>query len=557
MLINKDIFINKIFKDLLIFILFIFISALFSIVFFKTPDWDFYSYHYYNGWAFLHDRINIDIMPCLFRSYFNPILDAITYLIIQKLNNHPFIFIVISSFKYGLLMFIAYKLYDFILTKLGNNNYITMLCCIVTAGASPIILYCISFDNTDIQIANIILIGIYIYIKNIFNNNVHKLKYIFLASLLFGAAFGLKYSCISSVIGILIATLCMYKQLNNPIRTFVYMSFGFILGFILTNGYWMSILLIKFHNPFFPYFNNIFNSPYADTNFIIKPDFYLLLPKNILDFILYPLKNSLANLYLGFERVYFDLKISMGFLSALILFMLIILKKDSLKIKNINYLCFLLLFISFAYYTNLLLFAQIRYIISLFILVPIIICMLIKVIAKQEYYYYCIVLFLFLFFVTYANYSRAHSYNIGEPYKVINISNAQFKDNSLVFCANFATCFIAPFQNDNVKYIGLTLSGDIAKKGYWTTVSDRRIYYYPNKIFENNVSELISNNADIYFVYSKSAMGKHLEDVQLYEEMLSDYFKNEIKLDNCEDLEFSLFDIINKDRVVCILKGGI
>ena len=133
--------INKKLKDdIFIFVSFVLISIALNIFLNNVPDWDFLSYHYYNGWAFWHDRFNIDFMPCHFRSYFNPILDGILYLFLEKLNNFPTLFLTLIKIKYAVLLFLAYKFYNFIFKENEFNKVIAHLFCLTLAGASPIMI---------------------------------------------------------------------------------------------------------------------------------------------------------------------------------------------------------------------------------------------------------------------------------------------------------------------------------------------------------------------------------------------------------------------------------
>ena len=40
---------------------------------------DFIHYHYYIAWAFLHDRLNYDIVPVGVSTFFNPLIDLPYY----------------------------------------------------------------------------------------------------------------------------------------------------------------------------------------------------------------------------------------------------------------------------------------------------------------------------------------------------------------------------------------------------------------------------------------------------------------------------------------------
>ena len=193
---------KNVFKEILIFVVFLLISFTVAIMHPSIPDWDFASYHYYNGWAFLNDRINIDFLPSLFRSYFNPILDSLMYISITKLNNNPLLFTFLTSIKYVLLMFLGYKFYDCIFSIKDKKYNIVKLFCFILAISSPVIILCINFDFVDNLLSAFIILALYILITN--NNKPSCLRRnlnMFIAAVIIGMVVGLKYSfrylCIS------------------------------------------------------------------------------------------------------------------------------------------------------------------------------------------------------------------------------------------------------------------------------------------------------------------------------------------------------------------------
>ena len=45
----------------------------------KDTNWDLRNYHFYNGYAQLENRMDVDISPAQMQTYFNPILDVPLY----------------------------------------------------------------------------------------------------------------------------------------------------------------------------------------------------------------------------------------------------------------------------------------------------------------------------------------------------------------------------------------------------------------------------------------------------------------------------------------------
>ena len=427
---------NKtILKNTIMLILFLIISCILSVVYFKGPDFDFYSYHYHNGWAFLHNRINTDFLPCIFRSYFNPVLDSFMYLTLKVLNYNPLAFILVSGLKYGFFMFFAYKICEVIFFKEEEKFQFSTVFCLIFAGLSPVLLNCITFDKTDIQVGVFILIGLYLYLKYIFKSDFkNRFLALFFSAFFIGFAVGLKYSCISSAIGLLLATACIYKRTENPKRVFLALFSGMFCGFLITGATWMILVYAKFQNPFFPYFNNIFHSSKADFDYVLFSDFYHMLPKTFTDIIFYPLKNTSVRPFITLETTYYDIKFALGFIFCILAFLLPkfkIFKENFSELIDTNIFYFILYFTIFTYYINVVLFGNYRYILVLFIFIPVIICLVSKILLKKPYYNCFLVIILILFFITKIDVNHEKWF----PRKsVFVVPNMQIEDNSVVLC---------------------------------------------------------------------------------------------------------------------------
>jgi len=549
---------KNIWKNILIYIIFLLISCFVSYKYYRFPDWDFYSYHFFNGWAFLNNRFNYDVMPCAFRSFFNPILDALNYIAIYRLNNHPLILVLYSGIKWSVFVFIAYKIYDFVF-KSDKNKFIPVIFCTILAGSSPMLLYALSFESTDIQPAILVLGGFYLFIKTIFNNS-SKFRYylIFMAMLLVGMAVGLKYVSVSFAIAFILSIICLYKKIENPKKTVFVMFLGLLIGFIITDGYWMYFLYSKFKNPVFPYFNNIFKSPYASTaSSIFMIDFVHLRPKNILDFIFYPLKNSGVTQGIGFERTFFDLKISLSFISTIFIFVVMKNKNVAEKIKStvdINVLYLLMYSSIFAYYINLVLFGQLRYILPLFAIIPVVIYLFIINISKNEYFYCSVLIGLLVYISTYQGYKGMGEEEWIYPSKLIYVEDLHLEDNATVICGNLTACFIAPTQNPKVRYVGFSLPKDLVEKGYWYMKMMFQNRYYTNDFLGWYVSRILAQNKNVYFIYSEEGLGENLIDLKLYQYALSRYSRGKVRLDSCNFVKYRIFDSLSSNDTIKICK---
>lgn len=374
-------------KDLFVFVFIFIICTIAVLIFCPFPDFDFYHYQLYNGWAFINNRLDTDFMAAGFRSYWNPYLDALQYLLLTNLNNHKIIYVIVSNIDTVLGLFLAYKIADKILINNFKNRNLFIGLSILYVMFSPVMYRVIDSSRNEMILADFILITVYILLTIFEDNCKDKLSKIVIAGLITGFTIGLKLTAVVYGVTFLICLLCFIKKLEKPYLSVFLFTLSMILAFFITDGYWLYTIYSKFQNPFFPVFNDIFHSPYMDFNNIYLADYSHIRPKNFIQFILYPfiIGKSKLNCY-GFDTLNWDSRYAINFVCTLIL--LIGLLKTYFKnvntnfgVKNINQLIFLLLTCFFSYEINTLLFGTYRYIVSSSLL-------------------YGLILFITLFFLT-------------------------------------------------------------------------------------------------------------------------------------------------------------
>ncbi len=223
-------------------------------------SWDLRNSHYYNGWAFLNNRlINVDITPSNgLHGYFNPLLDGVEYFLLNLLGARMFAFIfgAIS----GISAYFCYKICAHIF-YLKRNQCLTIVYIIgafiisVTGFANSVQ---IGLSCNESIAVSFFIAGIYFLI---FNN--HKKIMVLVSYLSLGFAAGLKLTVAIPVFAALfIHFLYNSKNINNQLRFTFLILCSIVLGFYLSGGWWMVKMYHIFGNPFYPNFSNIFtNTP--------------------------------------------------------------------------------------------------------------------------------------------------------------------------------------------------------------------------------------------------------------------------------------------------------
>jgi len=63
------------------------LSGFISLALGRHVSFDLLNYHFYNAYAFLHDRLNYDIAPAGFQTYWNPAMDLPVYWMMRHLSS--------------------------------------------------------------------------------------------------------------------------------------------------------------------------------------------------------------------------------------------------------------------------------------------------------------------------------------------------------------------------------------------------------------------------------------------------------------------------------------
>lgn len=530
-----------------------FLAVIVYFLFPMLPDWDWFNYRAFNCFSFLTDRFNTDFMPTNMRYCINPILDIPSYLAMFKLQNHPYIFIILSLWDSVLLIYLLIKICRFIFEK-NPLAVIGTGFSLIYISLMPSFVLQHSFEQNDIKIAVITLLGIYIFIKYIFSDNSKNRNiFLFLSGAVVGIATGLKLTAFSVAIAFPFIILILFKKIDKPYFALLSYMTGMVVSFLIIDGYWLFKVYAKYDNPVFPYFNDIFKSEYADKIRLVDKDWgYNLIPNNFFDFVLYPFVVQ------GFSSDNFssDLRNIINYISVVIVvpLSLIQLKKvnfDTTKMfANITtydklYLTILLFVLPCVF--NLAIFANGRYVIANCTLSGIIVFSLLSAIfAKQKHpntpIIICgiIILTINYFGTSYGAVSFLEK-NLFEKLKtekftIYETDDQNFEDNSVVILANSGSSATVIQQNPNIQYVSLFYPKEIFDK-YYDEIKDKDgtidSYTFFSKYGENYCKEIISSNKNIYIVYAEDSY----ED--LFKEVLSKYGNREIT--DCRDMNVRIF----------------
>lgn len=412
--------------DLFILIQMLLFFGMFSLIYGQDVNWDLKNYHYYNGWAFLNNRINTDITPNNgLHGYFSPILDSIQYLSLHYLPAVVYAFF--AGCISGCAAFICYKLNKLIFSIIQDKKlrktivlYSTILS--ITGVANIIQVGTVTNENI---VALLLIWSIYLLIRFYANYSFNVISVI---GVLIGIALGFKLTAVIIVIPlcILFASYNL-KEYKHLIIFFV----SIICAFLIIDGLWMYKMYQMFGNPIYPNFGKYINPTTAldfqrDTTFI---------PKDLMHWLFLPFYLFVSNKLTG-EIAIADMRF--GFAMMSIMLVLIVPRyRNILKNKNIKY--YILIFIA-SYMCWIALFAIQRYTIVLeylsggLILMPF---MVYDKITNKIKFVMTSLMFIIIFTTHYSSLGHI-SYN-GKFYS----SNVSVKNSLVIFNVNPAA-YIAP-----------------------------------------------------------------------------------------------------------------
>lgn len=418
-------------------------------------NWDLLSYHFYNGFAFLHHRMHQDLMPGLMQTYLNPLFDTLTYLLIKL--HHPKVTTFLLGTVNGINAFLIYKI-SLKVFKMGSDA--------VSQGSDPILPILLSIligitgaDNisllgsttNDTYSTVFVLTAVYFYLLSL--DEKPSRFYFCLSALLIGAVFGLKMTNLIYFVGLNIVLLFFELTLTDFL---IYWACCFI-GFFLVDGAWMYKVYMQFGNPIFPFYNNYFHSIYISKyTFNLSPGF-VRVPWYVS--LLLPFYLSLNPTTYTSEMDLQDGRLALVF-SALILtlifkFRFANVNKD-VKHKN-KYLNVLIIFFVASYLVWLWLFSVYRYILPLEMLSGILVIALLKPFftTKKVFNLSVVLIFILALLSTHApNWGRKH---FGKDYFAVH--TPKLPNDAVVVLLTRPYSYTIPYFNPTSHFVGLTFVG--------------------------------------------------------------------------------------------------
>lgn len=236
----------------------------------KDANWDFLNYHFYNPYAFLTHRLDIDIAVAHHATYYNPLIDIPFFLAAKHLPARLVGFFIgwLQGANFVLIYWLARRV-----LRITRPFSKTAICAAIalagmlgagTLGQIGIVAY-------DVVIS----LGVFAALLLVASccsrmgvgSNPRTFGLIAAAGAAVGSAAGLKLTAAIYVVGLNLAVLALPGNWRRRMLLALSFAAGALAGLLLFAGSWSLELWQRTGNPVFPYFNSIFQSPLADGTF--------------------------------------------------------------------------------------------------------------------------------------------------------------------------------------------------------------------------------------------------------------------------------------------------
>ncbi len=228
----------------------------------RDANWDIRNYHIYNPYALLDGRWAVDLAPAGLHSFLHPGLDIPFYLLVRSpLNAWPRVVSTLQAASLGLLAFLTLAVVNLVCH--GEARRATGESILVAAfgltGAATLPQAGATFN--DVPVACLV-IGALLALLMAAKHEQRAARLRFLAGVLGGLAVGLKLTAVIYPPALAVAALLSARGGADRLRAVALLATGGALGFVVAFGPWGWFLYERFGNPFGPYLNDIFRSPW-------------------------------------------------------------------------------------------------------------------------------------------------------------------------------------------------------------------------------------------------------------------------------------------------------
>ena len=408
--------------------------------------WDNLNYHLYNPFSLLQGTWGSPTAAAGTHSFLNPLPDLYYYFFFTVFFKYPRWLAFFMGLPWGLLAWQVYCILLDIWDK--KNKYLwTTAVLLLTVTASGISSQ-IGVNTNEILLGNFVLASF--WLMCVFVKAPEKqFKKIAWAAFICGAAAGMKLTIAPFCVALLAGYLLQWKQLKHPFKGLCLFALSGLVGFLVTDGYFMWKLYVRYGNPIFPYYNNIFHSPYFDPIYLADTRKF---PKTWLHKLLFPFFWAFQLVSYATEEnvLHRDMRLAFGYIAVIVLS--IRLWTKSWVALNRRLLQTILVYSVVGYVLWLTSCAVLRYAVMLEFWAVLLLCVMIDSYQSRWKEVLLVVLCAVLMGTTVPQ-ELGHFLFRDQVVDLMG-KKPTIEDNSLVWFVNIPTSYLAPILNKKATYMG-------------------------------------------------------------------------------------------------------
>ncbi|MCC7178081.1 MAG: hypothetical protein IT177_06805 [Acidobacteria bacterium] len=227
-------------------------------------NWDLLNYHFYNPYQVIHGRFERDVHAAGVQSFHNPLLDFPLYGAV-RLGVPPIAFFLWMSAVHGLALWTVHRITLLLVPdRLARFRTTAGLLAAGTSALGAGYLSMLGNTMGDNVVALPLLLALLLLLRAVSADEAQPITTPFvLAGLLAGGAVGAKLAVGPIAMGLLAMALAVPGHARARGTRATGFAAGGAAGVLLAGGYWMWLMYHHFGSPVFPYFNEIFQSPFA------------------------------------------------------------------------------------------------------------------------------------------------------------------------------------------------------------------------------------------------------------------------------------------------------
>ncbi|MDA8163858.1 MAG: hypothetical protein M0017_02330 [Desulfobacteraceae bacterium] len=262
------------------------IFGLLSLCLGQDANWDLRNYHFYNPYAWLHQRLDYDMAPAQVANFYNPLLFVPYYFLVTTVPPRAAAFLLGAAQGLNLPLLAGIGRSAMAGERKSPPWLPLLLGLLGLLGAGSISELGTMFADNLISLP--VLGGIWLLTANyrrLLDPSRPALPLAAAGGVLFGLAAGLKQPAAVFAVGWCVAFLIVPVLLRRRVALAFVFGLGVLAGIAATGGFWMVELWQRYGNPLFPYFNRLFASPMASLSNYRDPRF---LPRSLIEALLFP-----------------------------------------------------------------------------------------------------------------------------------------------------------------------------------------------------------------------------------------------------------------------------